>query len=596
MPDPPPTLGRMSVQTRTGWDLAFLQPLYQRYQGDAALLTRLQKRFGLKASAQQEQATMSGSEMLKLLEYLHAEGDPHVAAWLACCADFSSGNGIAYYLRSHPSVGEMLKELIRQQQRVLPDGILSIQREGSQLILELRPRQQASRLGRLLLMEGKWVWLSRLLSFCLGEDCPPTSACTMTGPSARSAELLAMLQAPVTFNQGAFRLHYPASILSSALPGFSPALMDALKREIDALLPTPRKDLHAATRVIRWLSEQPDLNQISQSKAASALHCGASTLRRHLAEEGTSFADLLQDQRRLRAFDYVALTDEPIHDIASQLGYSDRSAFERAFVIWFGNRPAALRSQLARVLPEVHLRQWALNTAIPRAVPRPDDHPNAQAHLHGEGDGRYASDTDRFIQELMCHAAAPGETQSQMADLEDNGGFNSLRHEWMLVELARAMVQSRDPGLSKIDVQTLGLQSLGALWLHEVRPRRMRIAQQLSQGHDLVYLLQFERDLIGIDRFQAAVLLMSGWVFPPELIARMRTLAHAVITGQPDPVGQALLEADALLRSPAQAPLPEPWNRFISALKGIPLCISSRRRRQRHLTGGVEVPQPPVHS
>lgn len=531
---------------------------------------------------------MGGSDLLKLLEYLHAEGDPHVAAWLAASTDFSSGTGIAYYLRSHPTLGEMLKELVRQQQRLLPDGILSVRNDQGRLLIELQPRQQTARLGRQLLLEGKWVWLSRLLAFCLGEALLPSSAATMTAASARSADLEAALHAPVSFGCKAFRLHYPAEVLSRALPGFSPALMEALKRDIDDLLPPLRKDLHAATRVIRWISEQSDLNQISQSKAASALNCGASTLRRHLAEEGTSFADLLQDQRRLRAFDYVALTDEPIYDITSRLGYSDRSAFERAFVLWFGTRPAALRGQLARVLPEVHLRQWALNTPIPRAVPRPDEHPNAQARLSSEGEARYASDTDRFIQEVMCHAAAPGETQSQMADLEEAGGFNCLRHEWMLVELARAMLQSRDPGLSKIDTQILGLQSLGALWLQEVRPRRMRIAQQLSQGHDLVYLLQFERDLIGIDRFQAAALLMSGWVFPPELISRMRTLAHAVITGHTDPVGQTLLEADAMLRSPAHTLHPEPWNRFIVALKGIPLCVSTRRRRQRHLIGVAE--------
>lgn len=372
----------MSVQTRTGWDLAFLQPLYQRYQHDTALIARLQKRFGLKEVPQQQLAMISGGQMIKLFEHLHAEGDPHAAAWLSFLADVSCGSGLAYYLRSHATVGDALKELVRQQQRLLPDGVLSIQDDGHTLSIELRPRPNANGLGRQLIMEGKLVWLSRMLAFCLGEALTPRSASTMILATDRSGDLVDMLKTAVSFGHTAFELHYPSEICVRPLPGHNPALVQALRRDIDDLLPALRKDAHAATRVIRWLSEQPDLNQISQTRAAAALHCGASTLRRHLAEEGTSFADLLQDQRRLRAFDYVALTDTPIHDIAFRLGYSDRSAFERAFMLWFGTRPAALRTQLTHVLPEANLRQWALNTPIPRAVPRPDEHPSAVVLNH----------------------------------------------------------------------------------------------------------------------------------------------------------------------------------------------------------------------
>ena len=78
---------------------------------------------------------------------------------------------------------------------------------------------------------------------------------------------------------------------------------------------------------------------------ASQLHISPQTLRRHLREEGSSF-QLLKDQlRRDLAIYHLGRHDLPLQDIAEQLGFSEPSAFHRAFKKWTGLTPGAYRAQ-----------------------------------------------------------------------------------------------------------------------------------------------------------------------------------------------------------------------------------------------------------
>ena len=79
------------------------------------------------------------------------------------------------------------------------------------------------------------------------------------------------------------------------------------------------------------------------ARASAALAIGESTLRRRLAEEGTSFGDLLVDVRMTQAMNTILTTDRPIDGIALDVGYASPSRFAVRFRRRFACAPSELR-------------------------------------------------------------------------------------------------------------------------------------------------------------------------------------------------------------------------------------------------------------
>lgn len=77
---------------------------------------------------------------------------------------------------------------------------------------------------------------------------------------------------------------------------------------------------------------------------AARLAVSASTLRRRLRQEGTSFQELKDAVRQDAAIEGLVGGREPIAAVAARLGFSEDTAFHRAFRRWTGTTPGAFRS------------------------------------------------------------------------------------------------------------------------------------------------------------------------------------------------------------------------------------------------------------
>ncbi|MDH4568416.1 AraC family transcriptional regulator [Pseudomonas sp. BN414] len=83
---------------------------------------------------------------------------------------------------------------------------------------------------------------------------------------------------------------------------------------------------------------EPCLEQI-----AERLELTPAALQRRLREEGLSFSQLVEQTRRDLALHYLRQRQRPISELAPLLGYSETSAFSRAFRRWFGVSPRQWR-------------------------------------------------------------------------------------------------------------------------------------------------------------------------------------------------------------------------------------------------------------
>lgn len=86
---------------------------------------------------------------------------------------------------------------------------------------------------------------------------------------------------------------------------------------------------------------------LTLDEAAEHLHLSPRTVHRRLDEEGSSFRGIKDALRRDMALARLVKTRDPIAHIAADLGYTDASAFYRAFVEWTGMAPAYYRRQWA---------------------------------------------------------------------------------------------------------------------------------------------------------------------------------------------------------------------------------------------------------
>lgn len=77
------------------------------------------------------------------------------------------------------------------------------------------------------------------------------------------------------------------------------------------------------------------------------------TLRRQLRAENTDFSTLLEEERRKLACDWLLHSQRSVNQIALDLGYSEQSAFNRAFKRWFGITPISYRERGHEAPPPV---------------------------------------------------------------------------------------------------------------------------------------------------------------------------------------------------------------------------------------------------
>ena len=91
------------------------------------------------------------------------------------------------------------------------------------------------------------------------------------------------------------------------------------------------------------LLEQLSSGELSEEEMAQQLHMSRRTLQRKLADAETTYQQLVDETRRDLALRYIENPHHSITDITFMLGFSQQSAFTRAFRRWTGTAPSEYR-------------------------------------------------------------------------------------------------------------------------------------------------------------------------------------------------------------------------------------------------------------
>lgn len=101
------------------------------------------------------------------------------------------------------------------------------------------------------------------------------------------------------------------------------------------------------TRCKAAVLERLESGEMSEAQMAKALHLSRRTLQRKLADADTSYQKLVDEMRRDLALRYIEDPVRSITDITFTLGFSQQSAFTRAFRRWTGLSPSDYRARSA---------------------------------------------------------------------------------------------------------------------------------------------------------------------------------------------------------------------------------------------------------
>lgn len=128
------------------------------------------------------------------------------------------------------------------------------------------------------------------------------------------------------------------------LAGRNPNMVKRLTIQLDQML----ENLDNPNNLIEDVKSQirGDLGKspVNISTIGKTLGISERTLRRRLSAENTSFRDLLNHCRKNMTEIYMADERMTLAQIAHALGFSDQSAFSRAFKDWFKQTPLQYRS------------------------------------------------------------------------------------------------------------------------------------------------------------------------------------------------------------------------------------------------------------
>lgn len=145
---------------------------------------------------------------------------------------------------------------------------------------------------------------------------------------------------PVSYGERFNGLVFPTTFLGTQICSADPQLHRILARYADDALSSMPQMHSWVGRTRRQVIARLAHGEASVDVVARQLATTTRTLQRRLGDEGVHFAEVVDDARRELASRYLRDSRLTLTDTAFLLGYSDLTAFHRAFRRWYQQTPA----------------------------------------------------------------------------------------------------------------------------------------------------------------------------------------------------------------------------------------------------------------
>jgi AraC-like DNA-binding protein len=260
--------------------------------------------------------------------------------------------GILFYVASGAKdFGEALA-LFERYFRIVNEAVrLKLTRTGKGIAAEIEFAGLPSHVVRQNAEFGISVVLKALREIA-GRSVRPTRAAFVHARNSDLRDFERFYGCTVEFGRAASE-GVSSDLLEFSNDALAIPLITADTKLLDALQPfcdMAAKERKTAAGTLRAAVETETERLLPHGKAsvqsvAKALAVSVRTLSRRLADEGTTYAEVVDQLRRSLALQYLKDPGVSLAQIAWLLGYEGSTSFNRAFKRWTGHSPSAARNE-----------------------------------------------------------------------------------------------------------------------------------------------------------------------------------------------------------------------------------------------------------
>ncbi|MDI9244164.1 AraC family transcriptional regulator [Marinobacter sp. CHS3-4] len=262
---------------------------------------------------------------------------------VGACVTPSHVGVLGYLVLATDTLGEAM--LAYQRYETLFYGTSLAQIDVGEEDAEIRWPPSDNELGQ----QADGVAIAALVTFLrrqIDEPPPPSAISFLHSVDADSAEAYeAFFGCPVTWQDSHVRVRFPLRYLDLPMPRRDPTLRRLLDRQARAMLQALPQSSEADRRMQRVVLRMLSDGEPTLAKVARAMHMSPRTLQRRLSRHGLSWQQWLDRSREQLAHQYLEDPSLTLADVALLLGYSEQSAFNRAYKRWTGRSPGRDRRQ-----------------------------------------------------------------------------------------------------------------------------------------------------------------------------------------------------------------------------------------------------------
>ena len=273
-------------------------------------------------------------------------GDPLFALHAPALIPAGAAEVLEFAGRSSRTLGEMLARIARYYALLDDRTEMKLETSGgaARVVVRATTSPPAPRTATELL----FAYLFERGRALTGADVPLRAVHFLAAGPVDASPYEAFFHAPVRFSQPANEMLFDPAALDAPILTADAALVSFLDRQAEIMLAKLRPtDDSLLERVRRLVVETLQDGELPVEAAAKRLAVSPRTLQRRLGEAGTSYAGVTESVRRELAAQYLANPRLAMAEIAYLLGFSQTSAFHRAFKRWTGSTPAEHRRAMA---------------------------------------------------------------------------------------------------------------------------------------------------------------------------------------------------------------------------------------------------------